>query len=90
MKERYLYKLCDLHLSVKSYTEAAFTLLLHAELLKWSDEALSSANTIIIANRYPDVKTQRELKERLYLEAIEYFDKGNMWEYGIRYRPPVA
>ena len=31
---RYLYKLCDLHLGVKSYTEAAFTLLQHAELLE--------------------------------------------------------
>ena len=34
MKQRYLYKLCDLHLSVGNYTEAAFTLLQHAEILK--------------------------------------------------------
>ena len=34
MKQRYLYKLCDLHLSVNNYTEAAFTLLQHAEILK--------------------------------------------------------
>lgn len=31
---RYLYKLHDLHLLCENYTEAAFTLLLHAELLE--------------------------------------------------------
>lgn len=81
MKERYLYKLCDLHISVGSYTEAAFTLLQHAELLKWSDEPLNNTNTIT-SNRY-QAKTQRELKERLYKDIIDYFDKGKMWEYGI-------
>lgn len=31
---RYLYKLYELHVSVENYTEAAFTLLLHADILK--------------------------------------------------------
>lgn len=31
---RYLYKLRDLHLDCENYTEAAYTLLLHAELLQ--------------------------------------------------------
>ena len=31
---RYLYKLCDLHKECDNYTEAAYTLLLHAKLLK--------------------------------------------------------
>lgn len=31
---RYLYKLCDLHKECDNYTEAAYTLLLHARLLK--------------------------------------------------------
>uniref|UniRef100_A0A8C7Z7G6 Dedicator of cytokinesis 1 n=1 Tax=Oryzias sinensis TaxID=183150 RepID=A0A8C7Z7G6_9TELE len=31
---RYLYKLCDLHRECDNYTEAAYTLLLHAKLLK--------------------------------------------------------
>jgi len=82
MKERYLYKLCDLHLSVGSYTEAAFTLLQHANMLKWSDDPLSNTNTSITSHRY-QAKTQRELKERLYKDIIDYFDKGKMWEYGI-------
>lgn len=33
---RYLYKLRDLHLDCENYTEASFTLLLHAELLEVS------------------------------------------------------
>ena len=32
---RYIYKLKDLHLACSNYTEAAFTLLLHADLLDW-------------------------------------------------------
>ena len=31
---RYLYKLKDLHVSYENYTEGAYTLLLHARLLK--------------------------------------------------------
>ncbi|XP_056150508.1 dedicator of cytokinesis protein 2-like [Lampris incognitus] len=38
---RYLYKLRDLHLDVENYTEAAYTLLLHSRLLKWSDDMCS-------------------------------------------------
>lgn len=37
---RYLYKLRDLHLDCENYTEAAYTLLLHAELLEVSDMLL--------------------------------------------------
>jgi hypothetical protein len=32
--------LCDQHLSSNNYTEAGFTLLLHADLLQWSEELL--------------------------------------------------
>lgn len=34
LSPRYLYKLKDLHVSYENYTEAAYTLLLHAQLLK--------------------------------------------------------
>uniref|UniRef100_A0A672IM84 Dedicator of cytokinesis 1 n=1 Tax=Salarias fasciatus TaxID=181472 RepID=A0A672IM84_SALFA len=37
---RYLYKLCDLHKECDNYTEAAYTLLLHAKLLKMWEEAI--------------------------------------------------
>ncbi|XP_069061938.1 dedicator of cytokinesis protein 2-like [Pleurodeles waltl] len=75
---RYLYKLKDLHVSYENYTEAAFTLLLHAKLLKWSDEA----NTAHMQDRH-HLHSQRQLKEALYHEIIEYFNKGKMWEEAI-------
>lgn len=43
---RYLYKLRDLHLDCENYTEAAYTLLLHAELLEVSDTSKQILKTI--------------------------------------------
>ncbi|KAJ0050076.1 hypothetical protein NL108_011796, partial [Boleophthalmus pectinirostris] len=71
---RYLYKLRDLHLEGENYTEAAYTLLLHTRLLKWSDE---------MCNPLHGSQTQRQLKETLYDTIIDYFDKGKMWEEAI-------
>lgn len=78
MYDRYVYKLCDLHLSVENYTEAAFTLLRRADDLSWEDEAIFSGH-----GKYR-AQTQRQLKEMLYKDCIEYFDKGKCWEYAIK------
>ncbi|KAM3912824.1 dedicator of cytokinesis protein 1 isoform 2-T2 [Leptodactylus fuscus] len=77
---RYLYKLCDLHKECDNYTEAAYTLLLHAKLLKWSEEACAAHLTQ--RDGY-QATTQGQLKEQLYQEIIHYFDKGKMWEEAI-------
>ncbi|KAF7653372.1 hypothetical protein LDENG_00083840 [Lucifuga dentata] len=74
---RYLYKLRDLHLEGENYTEAAYTLLLHSHLLKWSDEMCSPQF------EFHGSQTQRQLKETLYDTIIDYFDKGKMWEEAI-------
>ncbi|NXW07367.1 DOCK2 protein, partial [Fregetta grallaria] len=77
---RYLYKLKDLHISYENYTEGAYTLLLHAQLLKWSDEA----NTAPMQGLHSlSLHTQRQLKEALYNQIIDYFDQGKMWEEAI-------
>ncbi|XP_068610915.1 dedicator of cytokinesis protein 1 [Brachionichthys hirsutus] len=77
---RYLYKLCDLHKECDNYTEAAYTLLLHAKLLKWSDEPCAAHLT----QRYGyQATTQLQLKDQLYHQIIKYFDKGKMWEEAI-------
>uniref|UniRef100_A0A7N6F695 Dedicator of cytokinesis 2 n=1 Tax=Anabas testudineus TaxID=64144 RepID=A0A7N6F695_ANATE len=73
---RYLYKLRDLHLEGENYTEAAYTLLLHSRLLKWSDDMCSQFE-------FHGSQTQRQLKETLYDTIIDYFDKGKMWEEAI-------
>ncbi|KFW85434.1 Dedicator of cytokinesis protein 2, partial [Manacus vitellinus] len=77
---RYLYKLKDLHISYENYTEGAYTLLLHARLLTWSEEP----NTAPVPGLHGcHLHTQRQLKEALYNQIIEYFDQGKMWEEAI-------
>uniref|UniRef100_A0A8C7E989 Dedicator of cytokinesis 2 n=1 Tax=Nothoprocta perdicaria TaxID=30464 RepID=A0A8C7E989_NOTPE len=77
---RYLYKLRDLHLDCENYTEAAYTLLLHTWLLKWSDEQCAPQ---VMSTEFQCSQTHRHLKENLYEKIIEYFDKGKMWEEAI-------
>ncbi|KAF7990611.1 hypothetical protein HCN44_000416 [Aphidius gifuensis] len=77
---RYVNKLCELHLECDDYTEAAYTLKLHSELLDWSDQPLPP---LLRSNRYSLCQTHRELKEALYNDIIEYFDKGKMWECAL-------
>nr|DBA30779.1 TPA: hypothetical protein GDO54_006721 [Pyxicephalus adspersus] len=77
---RYLYKLRDLHLDCENYTEAAYTLLLHTRLLKWSDEQCSPQ---VMQTEFQGSQTNRQLKENLYEVIIGYFDKGKMWEEAI-------
>ncbi|KAM9027370.1 dedicator of cytokinesis protein 2-like isoform 2-T2 [Ara ararauna] len=80
MYMRYLYKLRDLHISYENYTEGAYTLLLHARLLKWSNEATTAP---VQGTHGPALRTQRQLKEALYNQIIHYFDQGKMWEEAI-------
>ncbi|XP_075881740.1 dedicator of cytokinesis protein 5 [Nelusetta ayraudi] len=84
---RYLYKLRDLHLDSENYTEASFTLLLHAELLEWSDKPCAPH---LIPRDGDHVWTQQELKERLFKEIIRYLDKGKMWEKAIELGKQLA
>lgn len=72
---RYVNKLCDLHLVCDHYTEAAYTLKLHSNLLNWSDTLLPP---LLKSIRYTQCQTHRELKESLYHNIIEYFDKGKV------------
>ncbi|XP_014489472.1 PREDICTED: dedicator of cytokinesis protein 1 isoform X4 [Dinoponera quadriceps] len=77
---RYVNKLCELHLECDNYTEAAYSLKLHSQLLAWSDQPLPP---LLISHRYPSCQTHRDLKEALYKNIIEYFDKGRMWECAL-------
>lgn len=68
---RYIYKLRELHLQCDNHTEAGFTLLLHADLLDWTEQTLH--NDV----EYPREQEWRR-KERLYRQIIEHFDKGQV------------
>nr|XP_058959333.1 dedicator of cytokinesis protein 1-like [Pocillopora verrucosa] len=84
MYDRYVYKLCELHLSVENYTEAAFTLLRRADDLKFTDEPVFTSQGKYRAT------TQLQLKEMLYRDIIDYFDKGKCWEYAIKLCKEIA
>ncbi|XP_070136941.1 dedicator of cytokinesis protein 1 isoform X2 [Drosophila bipectinata] len=77
---RYVYKLCALHMEFENYTEAAFTLKLHANLLRWTDMELSPQ---LRSSKHNVCRTHRQLKEALYFDIMDYFDKGKQWECAI-------
>ena len=68
---RYIYKLCDLHLSCGNHTEAAFTLKLHSELLGWDNQMLG-------ADGHFKEQPEWQRKEALFLRIISYFDVGKV------------
>ncbi|XP_066966939.1 dedicator of cytokinesis protein 1 isoform X9 [Macrobrachium rosenbergii] len=78
---RYVYKLQDLHLGCDNYTEAGYTLLQHANLLRWSPDSLPHA---LRSPLFHSVTQHDELKEKLYERIITYFDKGQMWEDALK------
>ncbi len=65
---RYIYKLKELHEASGNHTEAAFTLLLHAELLQFSDSIISEDKNL----------AEWELKEDLYKQMIDHLDQGKV------------
>ncbi|KAL9823364.1 dedicator of cytokinesis protein 5 isoform 1-T1 [Geothlypis trichas] len=84
---RYLYKLRDLHTDCENFTEAAYTLLLHAELLQWSEKPCAPH---LLQRDSFCVYSQLELKEKLYQEIISFFDRGKMWEKAIQLSKELA
>ena len=75
---KYLKKLCNLHEMSNNWAEAAFTLLQYTKNLKWTDKSLKT-----LWEKHKNCRTHRELKEKLYEDAINYFEKGSMWEMAL-------
>lgn len=76
---KYVHKLSNQHLSSSNFIEAGLTILLHADLLNWSDETVDELPEV----GYPS-ELQRERKERLYKLSVDYLDKGKAWEKAIQ------
>jgi len=68
---RYIYKLHDLHVPAGNFTEAAFTLQLHANQLSWTQRMLHADHL------YP-AHTETQRKELIYMKIIDNFDKGKV------------
>ncbi|XP_017782334.1 PREDICTED: dedicator of cytokinesis protein 1 isoform X3 [Nicrophorus vespilloides] len=77
---RYVHKLYDLHLQCDNFTEAAYTLELHSNLLNWSNEILPP---LLKSSKHRDAQTHRQLKELLYYKIIDNYNKGKMWECAL-------
>ncbi|XP_067931500.1 dedicator of cytokinesis protein 4-like isoform X2 [Watersipora subatra] len=73
---KYVYKLRDLNSKHGFHTEAAFTLLLKASTLEWTDQHL-------VRDMSCPAQKEWERKEQYYLDIISYFDKGRCWEHAI-------
>ncbi|XP_019859385.1 PREDICTED: dedicator of cytokinesis protein 1 isoform X1 [Amphimedon queenslandica] len=80
---RYIYRLAELHKLSNNWIEAAFTLLLHAQLLQWSSSMLKAEGPY-------ERQSMAERKMALYNDIISYFDKGKLWEYGIEQSKEIA
>ena len=78
---RYVYKLYDLHCECDNFTEAAYTLKHHADLLSWKHSRITGSSK---CSRYANLNYTDTLKERLYYDIIESFKKGKMWEEALK------
>ena len=67
----YIYRLAQLHKLSGNYVEAAFTLLLHAQLLQWSNSMLKPEGPYFR-------QSASDRKMALYMDIISYFDKGKV------------
>jgi len=74
---KYLFKLCDMHLEVGNHTEAALTLKLYTDEIKWCHKNLSPLDG------YRPEEQEWRRKEALYHKIIDYFDSGKCWEETI-------
>lgn len=74
---KYLFKLCDMHLEVDNYVEAALTLKLYTDEIKWCQRNLNALDG------YRPEEQEWVRKEALYQRIIHYFDVGKCWEETI-------
>eukprot|EP01113_Clastostelium_recurvatum_P012706 TRINITY_DN1660_c0_g1_i2.p1 TRINITY_DN1660_c0_g1~~TRINITY_DN1660_c0_g1_i2.p1 ORF type:complete len:1788 (-),score=598.32 TRINITY_DN1660_c0_g1_i2:101-5464(-) len=74
---KYVHMLESIHTAGGNFGEAGFTVLLHAALLEWDDTPVAPIGMF-------GRDTARARKDKLYHQAIDYFDKGKLWEEAIK------
>eukprot|EP01132_Coremiostelium_polycephalum_P009687 gene9687-11888_t len=80
---KYLHELLNQHLSNNYFTEAGYTFLLHSELYQWGDQNVPLYSFTTHGSTQPTVFPQEsstDRKIRLIKYAIQYLDKGQVWE----------
>lgn len=78
---KYLFKLCDMHLEMGNHTEAALTLKLYADELRWCNRSLGPLEDFK-GIKFPE-EQEWARKEKLYHKIVHYFDLGKCWEESI-------
>jgi hypothetical protein len=73
---KYIDYLRKIHVNSKNNVCAAHTLIQHASLLNWSNDVIDAS--YLRYSSYPNIKYQKELKERLYIDIISYFTEGKV------------
>ena len=73
----YVHSLVDIHVQSQNFQEAGGTLMLHANLLKWSNDTASA-----LLDFKEEMEWER--KEMLTFKIVEYFDSGQLWEKAIQ------
>jgi len=73
----HLHQLFKTHLAANNLTEAANTLLLHADKINWNDQKMH--DPVGSLSR----QTGAERKESLLRQAIELFNQAKMWECAL-------
>lgn len=80
---RYVHQLAQVHLRAKNITEAALTLLLHADLLDWSDKIL------IPEVGFPK-QTSQARKEMLFNQIVDLLTTSKFWEHALHLSKDLA
>jgi hypothetical protein len=71
---QYVHKLVSQHTAAGNYSEAAFALLLHSDIIDWGDQTIEPP----IAGFPTQPATDRKIA--LINNAMQLLDKGKMWE----------
>ncbi|EGG18369.1 DOCK family protein [Cavenderia fasciculata] len=85
---KYVHELLSQHINSGYFTEAGFTFLLHADLYSWDVDEEQQASVGAFTFTTPDqpapitlpAEPAHSRKERLVKMAIQYLDKGQVWE----------
>ena len=76
---KYIHMLAKVHENNQNYVEAGMALLKHAEKLSFNEKKMLP----LLSADYPEEPEFRR-KEKLYHQAMKYFDLGKDWERSIK------
>ncbi|KAG2388429.1 hypothetical protein C9374_000593 [Naegleria lovaniensis] len=88
---KYIHMLAKIHENNSNFVEAGMALLKHAEKLSFLLNANTLQNKVLpaLSAEYPEEFEFRR-KEKLYLQAMKYFDLGKDWERAIKLSRELA